>query len=567
MKGGPVAKPLRVLIVEDSQDDAYFLLRELRKGGYEPEYLRVDTLGAVSEALTEERWELVISDYRLPRFTALDVLALARERALDLPIIVISGAIGEDLAVETMRAGAHDYIMKDRMVRLCPAIERELREAGIRRERHQAEQALRESEARFRELTETIAEVFWMIDRGRGRMIYVSPVYEKIWMRSSAPLRERASTLLDTVHPEDYDRVHNALECDGWAGFNLEYRIQLPDGGERWIHTRSFPVRGDNGAVQRIAGISTDITERKRLEAEAQKLSRALEQTADAVMILDRDGRIEYVNNAFEDMSGYGRSEVLGRQPKFLRSGYQDDAFFAQVWRTLRGGLPFTDVFVSRRKDGELYYEEKTLTPVRDAGGDITHYVSTGRDITRRLRMQQRLQHAARHDATSGLANRILFTERLAQATLNARRRGRSVGVLCVGIDIAGLLGGDAKALEEKLLPVIAERLRGLSGPKDVVARLEPDQFALLRCETDPEALESVAQDIVAAFAEPVRAQGYELFLSPNVGISLYPRDTEETDELLRNADLAMRASREQRRTGYRFFSHQLSPSSNPPAS
>ncbi|MCK9531238.1 MAG: PAS domain S-box protein [Gammaproteobacteria bacterium] len=563
MKGGS-AKPLRVLIVEDSQDDAYFLLRELRKGGYDPEYLRVDTLAAATEALAGERWDLVISDYRLPRFTALDVLALARERTLDTPIIVISGAIGEDLAVETMRAGAHDYIMKDRMVRLCPAIERELREAQVRHERQQAARALRESEERFRELTETIAEVFWMIDRGRGRMTYVSPVYEKIWMRSSAPLRERASTLLDTVHPEDYERVHTALECDGWAGFNMEYRIQLPDGGERWIHTRSFPVRGDQGAVKRIAGISADITERKRLEAEAQKLSRALEQAADAVMILDRDGRIDYVNGAFEDMSGYGRAEVLGRQPKMLRSGYQDDAFFAQVWRTLRSGLPFTDVFVSRRKDGELYYEEKTLTPMRDSRGDITHYVSTGRDITRRLRMQQRLQHAARHDAASGLANRIFFTERLAQAVLNARRTGRCVGVLCVGIDSVCLLGGDAQVLEEKLLPVIAERLRGLSGPKDVVARLEPERFALLRCETDAEALEAVARDIVTAFVEPVRADGYELFLSPNVGISLYPRDTEETDELLSNADLAMRASREQRRTGYRFFTRQLQSDRHP---
>lgn len=564
MKGGPVRKPLRVLVVEDSQDDAYFLLRELRKGGYEPEYLRVDTLAATAEALAGERWELVISDYRLPRFTALDVLALARERTLDIPIIVISGAIGEDLAVETMRAGAHDYIMKDRMVRLCPAIERELREAGVRRERRQAERALRESEARFRELTETIADVFWMIDCGHGRMTYVSPVYEKIWMRSSAPLRERASTLLDTVHPEDYDRVHAALEIDGWAGFNLEYRIQLPDGGERWIHTRSFPVRDESGAARRIAGVSRDTTERKRLEAETQKLSRALEQTADAVMILDRDGRIEFVNGAFEDMSGYSRSEVLGRQPKLLRSGFQDDAFFTHVWRTLRSGLPFTDVFVSRRKDGELYYEEKTLTPVRDARGDITHYVSTGRDITRRLRMQQRLQHVERHDAESGLANRIFFVERLGQAILNARRLGRNVGVLCVGLDTGGLLGADAKEVEEKLLPVIAERLRALSGPKDVVARLERDQFALLRCETDVEALETLARDIVGAFAEPVRAEGYELFLTPNVGISLFPKDTEETDELLRNAHLAMRASREQRRTGYRFFTTQLSQPANP---
>lgn len=564
MKGGPVARPLRVLVVEDSQDDTYFLLRALRKGGYEPEYLRVDTLGAVTEALAEDRWELIISDYRLPRFTALDVLACARQRHLDVPIIVISGAIGEDLAVETMRAGAHDYIMKDRMARLCPAIERELREASVRRERRQAEQALRDSEARFRELTETITDVFWMIDCAHGRMTYVSPVYEKIWMRPSAPLYERAASLLDTVHPEDYEHVRGFLKRNGWSGFDLEYRIQLPDGGERWIHTCSFSVRNGQGMSRRVAGVSRDITERKRLEAETQKLSRALEQTADAVMILDRDGRIEFVNGAFEDMSGYSRGEVLGRQPRLLRSGFQEDAFFAHVWRTLRSGLPFTDVFVSRRKDGELYYEEKTITPVRDARGDITHYISTSRDITRRLRMQQRLQHARRHDAESGLANRIFFVERLGQAILNARRLGRNIGVLCVGLDMDSLLGDEAKALEGKLFPTIVQRLRALTGPKDVVARLERDQFAVLRCETDAEALEALARDIVSAFAEPVCADGYQLFLSPCVGISLYPKDTEETDELLHNAHLAMRASRAQRHTGYRFFTSQLSQTPKP---
>lgn len=560
MSASATAIPLRVLIVEDSADDAFLLLRELRKGGYEVDYLRVDDPAAVAEALAAGDWEMVISDYNLPRFSGLNVVELVRDSGRDIPVIVVSGAIGEDLAVEAMHAGASDYIMKDNFARLVPAVQRELREAEVRRERRAAELALKESEERFRELTETIQEVFWMIDCAKSRMIYVSPAFEQVWQQSPQPLYERLSAFLDTVHPEDYERIQTALECDGWAGFDEDYRIQWPDGSERWVHTRSFPIRNTTGDVCRIAGLSVDITERKRLEAERDVLSRALEQTADAVMITNRDGLIEYVNAAFEDMTGYSKEEVLHRQPKMLRSGFQDKNFYAQVWRALSNGLPFTDVFINRRKDDQLYYEEKTLTPVRDAHGDVTHFVSTGRDITRRVKMQQKLQHSSHFDAVTGLANRIMFMDRLSQSVMHARRLKLMIGVLCLGIDLKGLLGRDGdSSLEKKLLPAVAERLREVARSHDTVARVSRDEFAILQRDVSGKAeLEELARQIVRSFARPVQADGYELYLTPSIGISIYPRDSRETEQLLNNANVAMRHARKHERIGYRFFSDDM---------
>jgi response regulator RpfG family c-di-GMP phosphodiesterase len=132
-------KPLQVLIVEDCQDDAELLLRELRRGGYAPAFERVDTPGAMSAALDRQTWDLVVADYSLPQFSGLAALALLRERGLDLPFIILSGTIGEETAVAAMKAGAHDFILKGDLARLVPAIERELREAGERRARRQAE--------------------------------------------------------------------------------------------------------------------------------------------------------------------------------------------------------------------------------------------------------------------------------------------------------------------------------------------------------------------------------------------------------------------------------------------
>jgi signal transduction histidine kinase len=141
-----VQKPLHALIVEDSEDDALLIVREFERGGSEVVSERVDTAPAMQAALGRQRWDVVISDYSMPQFSGLGALQVLKESGLDLPFIIVSGAIGEDLAVEAMRLGAHDYVMKDRLIRLVPAVERELREAEVRRERRQAEQNLRHAE-------------------------------------------------------------------------------------------------------------------------------------------------------------------------------------------------------------------------------------------------------------------------------------------------------------------------------------------------------------------------------------------------------------------------------------
>lgn len=151
-----MGQPLRVLIIEDSEDDAELLLRKLRQGGYEPLHVRVETAEDMGAALGSGPWDLIISDYRLPRFSGLQALALFRETGLDIPFLVVSGNIGEDTAVEAMRAGARDYIMKDRLQRLIPAIRRELKDAEERKLRRLSDEALLK---KHEELEEAHAEL------------------------------------------------------------------------------------------------------------------------------------------------------------------------------------------------------------------------------------------------------------------------------------------------------------------------------------------------------------------------------------------------------------------------
>ena len=160
-----MGKPLRVLIVEDSEDDAILLLRELKRGGYDPIFERVDTPAAMTDALAGQTWDIVIADYSMPHFSAPEALELMQKSGLDLPFIIVSGKIGEDTAIAAMKAGAHDYIMKNNMTRLIPAIERELQEAEVRRGHKRAEEALQESEAKNRALLDAIPDMMFRISK------------------------------------------------------------------------------------------------------------------------------------------------------------------------------------------------------------------------------------------------------------------------------------------------------------------------------------------------------------------------------------------------------------------
>jgi PAS domain-containing protein len=159
-----MTRPLRLLIVEDAECDALLVLRELRRGGFDPTFERVETREAMAAALDREAWDLAISDYTMPTFDAPGALALVRERSLDLPVLLVSGAIGEEAAVAALRAGACDFIVKDNLARLIPAIERELREKAGREARRRAEERARESEDRYRLLFETCPIPMWVYD-------------------------------------------------------------------------------------------------------------------------------------------------------------------------------------------------------------------------------------------------------------------------------------------------------------------------------------------------------------------------------------------------------------------
>ena len=272
--------PLRILIVEDSADDLLLLLRTLRQGGYEPAHRCVQSAAALSAALAEETWDLVLSDYRLPQFNGADALKLVQEAGLDLPFIIVSGVIGEEQAVSVMKAGAHDYVLKDKLTRLVPAITRELRDADVRRLRRQAENELLENREDLNR-AQAVAHVgSWRLNVQRNQLLWSDENWRIFGVPKGTPLTYE--TFLGTIHPDDRTFVH-----EKWSAalrgepYDTEHRI-VTGAAVKWVRERAELEFDAAGKLLGGFGTTQDITERKeneqalrRAKAEAERASQA----------------------------------------------------------------------------------------------------------------------------------------------------------------------------------------------------------------------------------------------------------------------------------------------------
>lgn len=282
--------PIRVLIIEDSEDDALLILRELKKGGYVPEYRIVDTLDALRKALDEDVWDVILSDYQLPAFDGRAALRVVQEKKLDVPFVVISGVLVEDNAVEILKSGANDYVKKGNWARLIPAVGRELREAQSRRERKSAQEEQAKAQEQYRVLFESAVEGIFQSSPA-GRFINANPAMAKlVGYDSPEELIEGVSHIPNQlyVHAETRDKMLNALGTTGMiSGF--ETQIYRKDGSRTWISINSRGVFDENGDLEFIEGFAVDITERKRAEEELAEMNQRLEDLVkDRTMELER---------------------------------------------------------------------------------------------------------------------------------------------------------------------------------------------------------------------------------------------------------------------------------------
>jgi PAS domain S-box-containing protein len=387
-----MSRPLRVLIVEDSEDDARLLADALRRGGYPPTWRRVETAPAMTDALTGEPWDLVIADYRLPAFSGPAALALVKESGIDVPFIVVSGTIGEVEAVTALKAGAHDFLLKDNLARLVPAVERELREAENRRRGAVAEAGLRRSEERYRGLMEGLPVGVYRTTPDGIVLEANSAMATLLGYPGPEALLGRNVAGLYT-DPADRDHWRAAVERDG--GPALEHTVRRADGQVIWVRDTGRAVRDERGLVRWYDGVLEDITARKQAEADLARRQAELEalvaHSPDSITRYDRDLRFTFVSPAAERASGEPSGGRIGKRPTEVDPGQET----ARRWERL-----VAEVFATGKEhaaEWECRDERKKwvhvhLVPETDADGAVGSALVIGRDITPLKRAQQHLE-------------------------------------------------------------------------------------------------------------------------------------------------------------------------------
>jgi phosphoserine phosphatase RsbU/P len=259
--------PLRVLIVEDSEFDAKMLVSTLRKGGYEPAFQRVETREAMAEALAKRTWDVVLSDFNMPEFAMAEALQLVQQSKLDIPFIIVSGGIGEDIAVAAMKAGAHDYLMKGSLARLVPAVAREIREAAVRVARRQAEESLRESELRYRTLWETSTDAVLLIDQ-HGAIQFANPAVMSVFGYGLEDVLGQRVSLLQAKDQNPSSRMifEDYLNSSGKTPASIEEVDGCHKDGHALVLEVAFSVMELHQTRWKVLFVR-DITERKKNEA------------------------------------------------------------------------------------------------------------------------------------------------------------------------------------------------------------------------------------------------------------------------------------------------------------
>src|SRR5215207_7999894 len=395
---------LRVLFVEDSENDALLLLRTLRKGGYDPVWERVDTAEEMEAALDGRGWDLVISDHSMPAFSSTAALGLLRSKGLvDLPFIIVSGKIGEDAAVAAMKAGAHDYLMKDDLARLNTAIERELRDAEVRRERRRAEVALRASETRFRLMVEQ-SPLSTQILAPDGSTLQVNRAWEELWgvtldQISGYNVREDPQLVDKGIMPH----IERAFAGKATAVPPVRYEPEasipsVSDVAHRWVEAFIYPVKDAEGEIQEVVLVHEDITERREAEQERRKAEEKyrsiFDNAVEGIFQTTVEGQFVTANPAMARMLGYESSEeLLG-----AISSIGDQLYVEPERRREFTRLAVRDGFVSgfeaqfRHKDGIPVWISANARAVYDDEGDVVGYEGTVEDITERKRAEEALR-------------------------------------------------------------------------------------------------------------------------------------------------------------------------------
>ena len=498
-------KPLRLLLIEDSDLDAAHLLLELKRGGFEPEVTRVETRDEVQDALFAKTFDAVISDYHLPRFSAPEALDIIRMSKIDIPFIVVSGAIGEETAAELMRAGAHDYLLKHRLTRLAVAVEREVEQANTRR-------AKRRAESLFQSVLRASPAPTVLADATTRRVVDGSDSFRRQFMEGDNTLDRGLFDMIDFSQPERIEQLLARGSGTAW------YTVYYANGVARVANVRCYTFEHEGASYAYL--ILEDVTEQHYLKA-------AFDAVPDPLLILSSQHKLLYANRAAEELLG---DLYFGMDAgPLLHQEEEADRWWTRL-----------DRFEEKRVEISSQPYDATAVPFRFAGEAETSTILTLHNVA----SEEELRRLATHDALTGVFNVRHFDTVL---TSSIQDGGGTLAMLDLDFfkpinDELGHAAGDAA------LMTFAGLVRNELAPEHVFARIGGDEFALFFPRTPLDGALKVVQSIYDRLAHsPFRFNEATRKLSASFGVATAAPE-ESPESLKRRADEALYEAKRQGR-------------------
>ncbi|MBK5969903.1 MULTISPECIES: EAL domain-containing protein [Thiorhodovibrio] len=425
-------------------------------------------------------------------------------------------------------------------------------------ERVEAENALREHEQQYRALFESASEGMSLLVDGRFIKFNQAAVRMLGHPDDSALIGCRPWEISPPTQPDGESSVDKAKLL-------MDQAFETGGAQAYWDH-----MRADGSTIAVELNLSRielqgkpalfaawrDMTYERAAREREVRSQTVFEKTSEGIIFTDADLRILMVNPAFTAISGYSEDEVLGQKPNLLKSGRHDDAFYQAMWASINQTGSWRGEFWNRRKSGEIYPQQSTISAVHNDAGDLTGYIGVFGDMSSLRRSEEALYRLAHHDILTGLPNRALLSASMEQSLARARRSKKLLALLYLDLDLFKNVNETlGHPVGDRLLQQVAAAMQKAIGDSCLIARVGGDEFMVVAEDlTEPSIAGRLAARILNCFAEPFTADDRELFITASIGISLFPTDGEDIDELHSHADLAMYQAKEHGRNTYRFF-------------
>ncbi len=421
---------------------------------------------------------------------------------------------------------------------------------------------LLENEHRLNESQHTAKLGSWELDHAEKILVWSDEVFN-IFEVDRNKFDASYEIFLQATHPDDRERVHRAYSdhLTNRVPYEIHHRLLMADGRIKYVEEKCNSTFDMHGKAVISIGTVQDVTKSK-LADESMRLATLIYQfSAEAVMITDENNLILDVNPAFVSLTGYTLEDVVGKNPNILKSGRHDKNFYQEMWHSLLMTNRWQGEVWDKRKDGSIYVKFASLNAIRDSDGNIYRYVAQFFDISEQKRQEEVIRTQANYDSLTGLPNRRLFLDRLDQEIKKAHRAGHVMALIFLDLDrfkeVNDTLG---HAKGDTLLKQAAQRIGECVRETDTVARLGGDEFTLILPEFGERIhLERIAQNIIHALMQPFDlGDGDHAYISASLGITIYPVDALNLESLLKQADQAMYASKNEGRNRFSYFTSSM---------